>query len=63
MCFWENDPVQFLDPDMPGGANNVSLRQGQKNFVEYGACEREFVPQVRRDGFRRDPTWRPLGDN
>jgi hypothetical protein len=60
VCCWENDPVQFRDPDMTGGANKVSLRQAQKNFAEYGACERELVPHVRRDGFRRDPNWRPL---
>jgi hypothetical protein len=31
VCFWEDDFVQNEDPDYPDGANNVSLRQAQKN--------------------------------
>jgi len=61
VCFWENDPLQLREPDMPGGANNVSLRQGQQNFVGFGACEREMLKHVRREGFKPDPNWRPLG--
>jgi len=30
--FWEDDGVQFRDPDYEGGANKVSLRQAQKTF-------------------------------
>lgn len=60
-CFWENDPVQLREPDMANGANKVSLRQGQRNFAKFGACERGMVPHVHREGFRRDPNWRPLG--
>lgn len=60
VCFWENDPVQLRDPDMPGGANKVSLRQGQRNFAEFGACEREMLPHVHPEGFLRDPNWQPL---
>ncbi len=26
ICFWEDDPVQFVDPDYEGGANTPSLR-------------------------------------
>ncbi|EJS66361.1 hypothetical protein CN425_23275 [Bacillus cereus] len=33
ICFWEDDPVQFKDPDLEGGANEVSLRQAQKNLL------------------------------
>jgi hypothetical protein len=29
ICFWEDDIVQFEDPDFEGGANIVSLRQAQ----------------------------------
>lgn len=48
VCFWENDPVQLDDPDYEGGANRVSLRQGQKNFQDFGACERDMIKNVRR---------------
>jgi hypothetical protein len=40
----------------------VSLRQGQRNFEEFGACERDMIDNVRRDGFQRDPSWLPFGE-
>ena len=39
VCFWEDDPIQLKDPDYEGGANAISLRQGQKNFQEFGAVK------------------------
>jgi len=48
VCFWEDDPVQRDDPDYEGGANRVSLQQGQKNFQDFGACESEMIKNVRR---------------
>ena len=55
VCYWENDPSQRRYPDQPGGANRVSLRQGQANFVEFGAAERAMLPYVRPQPFRSDP--------
>ena len=43
VCFWEDDPIQFADLNYESGANQVSLRQGQKNFVKNGACEKEMI--------------------
>jgi hypothetical protein len=62
ICFWEDDDVQFDDPDLEGGANGVSLREAQRNFVEFGACEREMLSHVRppKEGEERDPNWRLL---
>lgn len=48
ICYWEEDPVQAADPDYSGGANKVSLRQAQKNFIQFGACEKKMVKYVRR---------------
>ena len=61
-CFWEDDPIQLDDPDYEGGANRVSLKQGQKNFIEFGACEREMIKNVRQPNRdeQRDENWRPL---
>ena len=62
ICFWEDDPLQFEEPDFKGGANRVSLREGQRNFKEFGCHSREFLVNVRppnRDDLR-DPLWRPL---
>ena len=29
ICFWEDDPVQFSDPDYRGGANEMSLNEAR----------------------------------
>ena len=60
ICFWEDDPTQAKDPDFAGGANAVSLRQGQANFIAFGACEQEMRPNVRqpRAGEERAEDWR-----
>ena len=48
VCFWEDDPIQLDDPEYEGGANRVSLNQARKNFLEFGACEEDMIPHVRR---------------
>lgn len=55
VCFWEDDP------NYKGGANRVSLKQGQKNFIEFGACEREMIKNVRKQtkDEQRDENWKP----
>lgn len=47
VCFWEDDPVQFDDPDYDGGANVVSLNEARRNFREFGASEQRFIESVR----------------
>lgn len=47
ICFWEDDGVQFEDLDYEGGTNDVLLRQGQRNFLEFEACEKEMLEYVR----------------
>lgn len=47
ICFWEDDPVQFEDLNFKGGANKVSLIQGQRNFEKFGACEKDMETNVR----------------
>ena len=62
ICFWEDDPLQFEEPDLEDGANVVSLRQAQRNFGKFGCSEERFREHVRsptkRD--RRGVQWRPL---
>lgn len=62
ICFWEDDAAQFDDPDYEGGANEVSLRQARKNFVEFGACDRKVLLHVRSPGEHdeRDAEWKAL---
>lgn len=60
ICFWEDDPKQFNEPDMEGGANRVSLYTGQINYEEYGACAKELIRNVRKPNQtdKRNPQWK-----
>lgn len=31
-CNWEDDPIQFNDPDYSGGANEDSLNEAKKKY-------------------------------
>ena len=39
VCWWEDDPVQFSDPDYEGGANVHSLHQARKLFNQIGVSD------------------------
>lgn len=62
ICFWEDDGVQFDDPFYKGGANHVSLIEAQKNFVEFGACEKEMLKYVRKpsENDEKDKDWKQV---
>jgi hypothetical protein len=47
VCFWEDDGVQFADPEYRGGANRESLNEARANFREFGASSRSALPHVR----------------
>ena len=47
VCYWEDDGVQFHDPDYDGGANEMSLNQARENFKKYGAVDQRFKTLVR----------------
>jgi len=47
VCFWEDDGVQFRDPDYEGGANTPSLNQARESFREHGVSELRFKAHVR----------------
>ncbi|MCB9261331.1 MAG: hypothetical protein H6607_02990 [Flavobacteriales bacterium] len=61
VCFWEDDPIQLDDPYYEGGANTISLRQAQKNFIEFGACDEEMKRNVRPANYKepKDKNWKP----
>jgi len=33
ICGWEDDPVQFEDPDFSGGANKMSLNEARIAYI------------------------------
>lgn len=61
VCYWEDDPIQLDDPNYEGGANPTSLKQAQKNFLEFGACDFEMKRNVRPASKEepKDKNWRP----
>ncbi len=62
ICFWEDDPVQFNDPNYTGGANKVSLKEAQENFQLDGVSElnlAKFVREPRPDDIK-DPNWKQI---
>lgn len=62
VCGWEDDNVQFRDPDYRGGANKESLREAQQNFIKTGVISEEARKVVKNSvvGIERDPKWVPL---
>jgi len=47
VCFWEDDHVQYQEPDLDGGANELSLNQSRMNFKKFRASEKRFITRVR----------------
>ena len=47
VCYWEDDGVQFDDPDYEGGANAESLNTARRNFRDFGAASRDYLDVVR----------------
>ena len=61
VCFWEDDPEQAERPWGWGGANGISLVEGQQAYLRYGAVDSEAVSKVRpaRVNEARDEGWQP----
>ncbi len=55
VCYWEDDGVQFADPDFMGGANHQSLNQAKANFREFGASSRAALRYVRPASPEEEP--------
>lgn len=39
VCWWEDDPVQFADPNYEGGANGPCLTQAKEFFRTIGVSD------------------------
>ncbi len=43
----DNEYEKYLD--IPSGANHgLTLREGRANFIEFGACDKSFIKNVRK---------------
>ena len=47
VCYWEDDNIQFANPDYKGGANSISLNEARKNYEKMGAISEEYLDSVR----------------
>jgi nitrogen fixation-related uncharacterized protein len=47
VCFWEDDNVQYDDPDYKGGANEMSLNEAKASFRAIGAISPKKLKDVR----------------
>ena len=45
LCLWEDDPSQ-RDNSLSLGANKVSLKKGQENFLRFGICDRDLIDKI-----------------
>lgn len=48
VCYWEDDNIQFDNPDYEEGANNISLNKARENFKRIGAISVECLKYVRK---------------
>lgn len=55
ICFWEDDDLQFNNLDYVGGANESSLLQYQKGFLEG-----RFINREPSENDERKPNWKPF---
>ena len=62
ICFWEDDLSQLRFAFTEGGANRVSLLEGQKNYQQQGVCELHLKQHVRLPlaDERQEDGWRML---
>lgn len=47
VCYWEDDKIQYDDPDYEGGANNISLNKARVNYKKMGAISTDCLKYVR----------------
>ncbi|MFJ8259642.1 CPCC family cysteine-rich protein [Peribacillus asahii] len=61
ICFWEDDSYQYKYPD-EDGANAVSFREAQQNFMKFWACDEGSLKYVRKPNKEdiKDPNWKPF---
>ena len=60
VCSWQDDDVMNADPDYWGGANDVCLRQAQKNYIEFGASKKRFKGNLVTEFYEKDSLWKPV---
>ncbi|MBX7194805.1 MAG: hypothetical protein K1X94_22310 [Sandaracinaceae bacterium] len=47
VCWWEDDPTQYADPDLPDHANQPSLMHARRLYLESGVSDLAHQARVR----------------
>ena len=47
ICNWEDDDIQYNNPNLKGGANQESLLDARRNFKKFGAVSIKYIKEVR----------------
>lgn len=55
VCWWEDDPVQFADADLRGGANGESLNEARSYFKTIGVSSPEYRDRLKPEDPPRLP--------
>ncbi len=53
VCGWENDGVQFDDPDYRGGANGASLNEARDHYRRRQQHASEQIPALAQEPNKR----------
>lgn len=48
VCFWEDDPFAYDDPNEVFSCNGVSLIKAKLNYQTFGACRKDLLVYVRK---------------
>jgi Cysteine-rich CPCC len=56
VCWWEDDSVQFRDPDYTGGANRPSLREARATYRRIGVSESRLLEYARPPAAEERPS-------
>jgi hypothetical protein len=50
VCYWEDDGSEKEIPtsECAGGPNGISVDEARHNYKKFGACSKDFLPNVRK---------------
>lgn len=48
VCFQEDDPLAYDDPDEEFYCNQVSINEAIRNYAEFGVCKKDCLKNIRQ---------------
>ena len=47
ICYWEDDNIQYANPNYRGGANDISLNEARENYKKIGVISEKYLDKVK----------------